>query len=225
MSHPQKMKQQAIVLRKKGFSIIQIAKKYNLAKSTVSLWVSSIPLPRNITLQLKNRELKGREKGWAVMKARRKLAQIEYEKEAKKLLRTIRPLKNKKLLQLLCAIVFWCEGSKRNVTDVRFTNSDPALIRLFLYAFRSAFSVDESKFRALIHIHEYHFVLKQTLFWSKITGIPLTQFTKAYIKPHTAIRKRDNYPGCISLRYGDARIAKRLNALYCAIAQEMLKGA
>lgn len=85
---------------------------------------------------------------------------------------------------------------------------------IFVNLLREAFDADESKFRLLIHIHEYHNDLKQRKFWSKATGISLKQFTKSYVKPHTGKNKRKDYPGCASLRYYDYRIALELEAIY-----------
>jgi hypothetical protein len=94
--------------------------------------------------------------------------------------------------------------------SVSFINSDPEMIKYFLDVFRKAFKVDEKKFRALIHLHEYHDIDKQTDFWSKITRIPKEQFTKPYRKENGGKRKRENYQGCVSIRYNDRKIAKEL---------------
>lgn len=212
-------------MRKKGFSIPQISKQLDIAKSTTSLWVSKIPLPQNILDQIKERELTGREKGIEVMRARRYLALLQFQTEAAKFIRKMKLLKNKKLLKLITAIIFWCEGSKRRLSQVQFTNSDPKLVQVFLFALRNAFFIEESKFRALIHLHEYHNKKKQHHFWSTMTGIPLNQFIKPYIKPHTGIRKRDDYQGCISIRYSNAKIAKELDALYHSLAEQVFEGA
>lgn len=129
---------------------------------------------------------------------------------------------NKAFWRLTAALLFWCEGSKRYLNDLRFTNSDPNLICMFLFALRKGFAVDEKRFRILPHLHEYHVEKAQQEFWSNITKIPLDQFTKTYWKPHTAARKRDGYQGCISLRYNDATIAKTLDILYHTFATKYL---
>ncbi|MEK7172345.1 MAG: helix-turn-helix domain-containing protein [Patescibacteria group bacterium] len=218
------LKQKAISMRKEGWSIPQISKKLGIAKSTASLWVSKIPLPQNILDQIKDKELIGREKGLAVMKARRYLAQLQIQDGADKFIKKLKLLNKKNILKLLVAVLFWCEGSKRT-SEVRFTNSDPKLVRVFLYTIRKAFNINELKFRALVHLHEYHNKKRQHHFWSTVTGIPLNQFTKPYLKPHTGKRKRDNYQGCISIRYADANIAKELKALYYSLAEQIFEGA
>ena len=63
---------------------------------------------------------------------------------------------------------------------------------------------------ARLHLHEYHDPKKQHLFWSKALGIPLDRFQKFYLKPHTGKVVRENYPGCVSIRYYDSIVARKI---------------
>lgn len=116
--------------------------------------------------------------------------------------------------RIICAVMFWCEGEKSTSSGLRFMNSDPTMMRLFITLLRKGFTIDESKFRALLQLHDYHEELRQIQFWSEITDIPPVQFHKSYIKPHTSKNTREGYPGCMSLRYGDANLAKLLKMIY-----------
>ena len=109
--------------------------------------------------------------------------------------------------------MWWCEGNK-NSSFLRFTSSDVTLIKNYLSLLREGFTLDESKFRVLVHLHAYHNNDIQKKFWSKITRIPLSQFNKSFQKVNTGKRTRKDYPGCIALTYYDVRIAKELEALY-----------
>lgn len=220
MAHPIKIKQEAVRLRKEGLSIPAIAKKLSIAKSTTSLWVRSIPLSEEIRSQLSENSMKANEKGREVMRIRRLLDRQKDEKEANNILALLQGGIDKNFWRLCAAILFWCEGSKRNLSAVGFINSDPQMIRIFLMAFRIAFVLEEKKFRIVIHLHNYHDEKKQKTFWSEVTQIPEEQFSKSYIKPNTQIRKRDGYPGCVSIKYFDARLAKKLDALYHAFAMK-----
>jgi hypothetical protein len=114
--------------------------------------------------------------------------------------------------RLLCAMIYWCEGAKRD-TSIKFTNSDPALVSLFVGLLREIFELDESKFRVIVHIHEYHLDDEQKKFWSNVTKIPLTQFFRSYQKPHTGISKKENYQGCICVNYFDSNVSRHLLSL------------
>ena len=122
-------------------------------------------------------------------------------------------------MKLLCAIFLWCEGQTDITNGVRFVNSDPAMIKVFLRLLREAFELNESKFRALIHLHDYHDPDTQLMFWSKITKIKPSQFHKPYKKPHTGRNKRLGYQGCISIRYQDRSLGKLLQEVYTEFAE------
>lgn len=127
------------------------------------------------------------------------------------------PMTSRDMAKTICAILFWAEGNK-NFSHIRFTNSDPIMVVTFLKYFRHAYDIDEAKLRACIHLHEYHDTIKTHAYWSEITGIPLRKFRKAYLKPHTGIRKKAHYEGCITIYYFNSSIAHELEALYNAVS-------
>ena len=117
--------------------------------------------------------------------------------------------------------MYWCEGGKDVRAGLQFINSDPILIATFLKYFREAFNLDEAKFRALIHLHDYHDPRKQLAYWSEITQIPEAQYHKPYIKPHSGVQKRPNYPGCVSVRYLDSTLGKTMQMIYSELGQKI----
>ena len=219
MSYSNTIKEQAASLRRKGHSLIQIGRELNIAKSTISLWVRNIILPKEAQINLNQRSIKGRTKALEILSAKRNFVKLQYYQEAEKIIKNVVHSKDKNFWRLITSVIFWCEGSKRRLSSLYFTNSDPQLISLFIHGLRNSFPIEEKRFRAMLHIHEYHNEKKQMQFWSKVTGIPLSQFHKSYLKPHTGIRARENYQGCLSLRYYDARIARQLDALYHVLAE------
>jgi len=119
--------------------------------------------------------------------------------------------KNEYNLKLFCALLYWCEGSKGS-NDVRFTNSDPLLIKTFINVFRKSFIIDENKFRILMHLHGYHDENTQKKFWSNITKI--YNFQKTYHKLNSKKRIKEGYQGCITIKYYDVKVLKELKAIY-----------
>jgi len=212
MAYPIELKNQAIFLRKKGFSLKEIAEKFNIAKSTASVWLQNINLGSKAQERLKKRRILGQYKSRFIKKTQRENLIKAYHLKAYKELSKIHF--NKSTYKLLCSFLYWCEGAKLNSSHIRFINSDPNMIKAFLKLLRKSFELDEKKFRALIHLHDYHNEKKQKKFWVKITGIPPRQFNKSYHKPNTKKRIRDNYPGCLAIYYYDHKIAKELAALY-----------
>lgn len=97
------------------------------------------------------------------------------------------------------------------------------MINVFITLLRQSYSLDESKFRALIHIHQYHNENQLKTYWSTLTNIPISQFSKSYQKPNTGKRKRNNYSGSLRIRYYDHKIAKDLSAIYNMFSRQIIK--
>ena len=102
------------------------------------------------------------------------------------------------------AIAYWCEGAKskpyRIDEQVRFMNSDPVLIRLFL-AFLDRAGVSRQRLRYSVHIHESADVEAATRYWASVTGAASEQFIRPVIKHHTPRTSRSfrnaGYHGCL----------------------------
>ncbi|MBU1993021.1 hypothetical protein KKG51_04975 [Patescibacteria group bacterium] len=202
----QKLK--AIVLREKGYSLNEIIKKIGVAKSSVSVWVRNVPLSEKARSRLLTRIKLGQ---IIVAELKRKKTQQILDNHKAD---ALRQLKNRKLdivlIRTICSLIYWCEGTKNHYQGVTFTNSDPGLVKTFLFLLRTGFKIDEDKFRPCIHLHRYHNPHKQLNFWSKVTKISKSQFIKPYLKTNTGKRIKKDYPGCISIKYHSTDVARQL---------------
>jgi hypothetical protein len=98
------------------------------------------------------------------------------------------------------AVAYWSEGDKRG-KDVRFSNSDAELVRLFLSWASRYLELSPERFLVLLHLHTGQDELERQRFWSRETGLPLEQFRKSYIKPEgTGHRKNKLYNGTAQIR-------------------------
>ena len=221
MGYPIKMKIAAESLRRQGKTVNEIADELSISKGTAFLWTRNIVLGARAATRISRLRDEARKKGHDTMATKRSAVWEEDCRWAKREIGDTMNPKSKADWRLLAAILYWCEGEKGNGSMIAFTNSDPSMVALFIKALRNGFNLGMQKFRALLHIHEYHDRDSQRAYWSEITGIPENQFYKEYIKPHTGKRKHENYPGCISIRYYDSRIARKLKALYHTLAKDM----
>lgn len=219
MAYPLEIKLLAKTLRRRGYSVKEISRKLKITQSTSSLWVRNEKVSPKGKSRLRQRRIFGQYMASQTWKKKRKLEQKENKKFAGKLIHKI-DFRSKAIKQLLCAILYWCEGSKTGGT-LKFSNSDPNMIHAFLKLLRAGFEIDESKLRMILHLHEYHDKHKQTEFWSGITSIPTNQFYPPYVKPHTGKRKKEGYPGCAVIHYGNVKILRRLKSLYNAFQQKI----
>lgn len=211
--YPIELKTKAITLRKQGYSLKEISKTLNIAKSTASAWLSDILLSKQTQEKLAQKKILGQYKAVLIKKKASTDKKIKLEKEAKIMLQSISF--SKEIAKLCCALVWWCEGNK-STSVLRFTSSDITLVQNFLFLLRSAYEINETKFRALVHLHSYHNDLVQKEYWSKITKIPIKQFYRSFHKPNTGKRIHANYSGCLAISYYDSKIAKDLQAVYNA---------
>lgn len=210
-------------LRKKGYSFLEISKKLGISKSTAYSWLHNIKLSEFAQKRITKLGNDGRRKGVMSNKARRDSEEYEISNKVK--LHFEKFDISKFDGKIACALLYWCEGSKnKSNSAVSFTNSDPEVIQYFLSVFRRSFNIDEKKFRGLIHLHEYHDAKKQLRYWSGITGIPASQFNKPFLKKHTGINKKENYPGCLNVKYYDSKIYKEIIFILKHLAKMQLRG-
>ena len=174
----------------------------------MSLWLRDIEL----TQEQKERILIGRKKSqYEAAKAKQQkrinstnLIIGESKKEVDKL------MSNPLFLSGL--MLYWAEGDKaENWENVKFSNSDPHMIKVIMRWFREICKVPEEKFRVCLHIHSLHCRNDVEKYWSKIVGIPLSQFYKTQIKV-TSLGQRKNklYNGTCAVTVCNKNLFRRI---------------
>lgn len=151
-----------ISLRKKGRSINEIIELCNVSQGTVSFYIRGIailPKYQQRWLDRRNASKIISERSWkqAELNAARFLGNLT-EKE----------------LALLGIALYWAEGSKK---DFGLSNTDPDLIKSFLYILRNVFRIPDSKIKVSIRIYEDLDRKACLRHWSKVTGIKLGKDT------------------------------------------------
>lgn len=190
-----KLKKEAIKLRKKGLSYREIGKELDIAKSTVRLWCINVPLGPKDRERLYTRQVLLLARGPNSQKERRKreIAKIIEEAEKEILL----PL-SFETYRFLGAALYWSEGSKTNHFAV--TNSDPHFILFMVKWFSQIFKVSTKDLKAKLNIYPQQNEQEIKQFWSQLTGVPLENFGKSFVKPPNKGYKKNN------LYYGTIRI-------------------
>ncbi|MCX6727218.1 MAG: hypothetical protein NTX11_00165 [Candidatus Saccharibacteria bacterium] len=209
-------------LRRQGFLFSEIASKLGLSKSTIHDWVSKIELTKKEQTRVNEHYLQIQKTKVELMSAANRKIRLDKEaitsQKAEKIVYKLHL--NKEELQLVCALLFWCEGNKDISSGLKFTNSDPIMIEVLMSCLRKSFDLDESKFRALVHLHDYHDPDTQLRYWSDVTKIPLSQFHKYYLKKNTGKNKHPGYPGCVNVRYNDKQLGLLLQMLYTSFGNK-----
>ena len=189
-----KEKEKAIELRKRGNSYSEILREVPVAKSTLSLWLRSVGLSKRQKQRLTGKKLAAALRGAKVRKEQRLLITKEIKDRARS---KIRKLSNRELW-LIGVALYWAEGSKQkenNISQkVKFSNSDPAMIKVFLKWLQDICKISNSNINFRIALHE---TAKNKLkevqkYWSNITGFPINNFQKIDWKKHRINTKRKN---------------------------------
>ena len=119
-------------------------------------------------------------------------------------------------LWLAGLMLYWAEGNKSGFVGI--TNSDPKLIKLMMVWFRKVCCISDSKFRTQLHLHSGQNENQIKKFWSKITGIPINQSHKSYIKKEgSGHRKNKLYNGTIRVSVSDSNLLHRIQGWTDAI--------
>lgn len=206
-----KEKKEAIKLRQEGLSLKEISDKINVAKSSVSLWVKDLELSSKAKKIIASKLTEGQKRA---VEAHREITRQKEVFAKSYALNLVSKIKiNKDLAQLVCALLYACEGSKGPKSTLSFTNSDPKMIAVFLKMLRAGFDIDERKFHLCVHLHDYHNEEKQLNFWSKTARIPRERFMRPYRKPHTGVNRKEGYQGCVCINYYDNSLRRKLLAI------------
>ncbi|MBI4227519.1 MAG: hypothetical protein HY600_04495 [Candidatus Omnitrophica bacterium] len=110
-------------------------------------------------------------------------------------------------LKVAGIMLYWAEGAQ-TVSGVDFTNSNPVMIQLFLRFLRQVCGVAEPRLRVYLYHHGNPDVVEASKrFWSRLTDIPLAQFSRPYIRRGNVHRSGRIMPhGLAHIRYCDKRL-------------------
>jgi transposase-like protein len=187
--------------RGEGASIKEIARRVGVSVSSVSVWVRDIELTpgqraalvaRNVAY---NRQMSGTRKQAAVRRAER----MAFQQHGRVRIRASDPL------YVAGCMLFWAEGGKHRNT-VRFTNSDPEMIRLFARFLSSCFQLETEAMRLTCNLFADHVERKEEIerYWLEAAGLPSTCLCKSTVNVYSKYsqKKRQN-----KLPYGTCRIS------------------
>ena len=191
-------RKKAIYLRHAGWSYNVIAGRLGVSKSTLSNWLKDTPYTPNDETR---RKIKAGPAKSAEIRHAAKVAAIAeaYDSSAREI-----GMLSKRDLMLLGIGLYIGEGTKM-YEMVRVINANPDVIKLAVRWFGEICHVPISNLIMRIHIYPDCDEKTTLRYWSKISGIPLTQFQKTQIDRRTGkkTKKRGTLP------YGTAHLSVR----------------
>jgi hypothetical protein len=175
-------KSEAIRMRKEGASYSQIKEKIKVSKSSLSLWLHDMPLPEKRLRELRDWSAIRIERFQDTMRHKRESRWKEVRKHAAKDIGKL----NKRELLIAGLFLYWGEGGKTMKASVSVSNTDPAMLCFFIY-WLQALGVSKNRLRVHVHLYADMDIKKELRYWSKVLDLPLTAFTKPYIKTSNRI--------------------------------------
>jgi hypothetical protein len=170
-------KQKAIIMRKEGMSYSQIKEKLNVSKSTLSVWLYDMPLSDKRIKELQADSPIRIEKYRNTMRAKR---EERLQDVYKKVSKDIGKLSARDLF-LSGLFLYWGEGTKMQNSSVILTNTNPAMLKLFIRWLR-LLGIERASLKVRLHLYSDMNIGQSIAFWSKELKIPVSQFRKSYIK-------------------------------------------
>lgn len=83
--------------------------------------------------------------------------------------------------KLIGAALYWAEGDKTK--NFAVANSDPLMIKFLVQWMYKALGVPAQRIKAHLNIYSQQNESEIKLFWSDLTGIPIENFGKSFVKP------------------------------------------
>jgi hypothetical protein len=147
--------------------------------------------------------------GVAIHSARRREERIAYQEEGRLVARSGEPL------HIAGCMLYWAEGSKdRN--QLRFSNSDPEMVRFFVTFLKGYFGLDDADIRIKCHLFADHADRQKEIerFWLSVAGVPESCLYKSIVNvySHYSQRKR-----CNRLPYGTCHVVVSRTAVVQSI--------
>ncbi|MEI8232553.1 MAG: hypothetical protein WCG44_02300 [bacterium] len=165
-------------LRARGYTYREICSYLNekIPKSTLNGWIRDIPTPP--WYQEKISKL-----SQTNIKRIHELAAVKNKSILEQRLREIRSrnvslinIVDRPVAKLILSTLYWCEGNKYPSSKyLKFGNSDPKMISLFITLLRLCYELDESKFRMTVQCRADQDQTMLSKYWKEITGIPSSQ--------------------------------------------------
>ena len=114
-------------------------------------------------------------------------------------------------LKVAGIMLYWAEGTLKGNT-VDFVNSNPDMVKVFLKFLRQICGIDEKRLKLYLYAYSICNLKQIKNYWRQITGIPLTQFTKPYIRLKTAGLSGRKLPyGVVHVRYNDKKLLETID--------------
>lgn len=214
MSWALDVKHKSQQMRRDGASFGEITKALGIPKSTLFEWVKEIEKPNTLYHTDRN--------AW-LMAIRQKATESIKNKRQNEINQIVREVQNEvsqwafftdiNVQKSLLSILYWAEGQKlpERGAPVKFTNTDPRLVLLFVTLLKRCYGIDNSKLKIGLYLHWYHKTPEVVEYWKKLLGVEAYQFRKIFRKKRSKTKRfRKNFMGICFVTYQSVNLRQRI---------------
>ena len=211
-------------MRKRGMSIRDIEKRLGITKSTLHYWFRDINISEHHSQRLKKRA------DTALFKARVEAVKWHNAQKAARLqmasdeaLATLAhiDMTSDAILELSLALLYLGEGMKKSGVTA-MGNSDPLILKFFVAMLRRLYEVPIHDMKCEIHLRADQDPKKIKRYWSRMLGIPASNFGKPSIDMRTAGRATyPHYKGVCIVRCSRVAIQRKLVYIATTFCNQM----
>lgn len=170
--------EQALQLRKRGFTYAEIAKITDVSKSTIFQWFSGEVWSQLIKDKNTQRAFKENSKRISLLNKARGNQHKKMYAEAERSAETEYKHFKKDALFVAGLMIYACNGDNTHTNPIRLTSHKIANHRIFIRFANEYMGVSRENVRFWLILYPEMLPEKCSRHWSKIIGIPLSQFHK-----------------------------------------------
>lgn len=198
------LREEAKKLRRRGKTYPEIMEilDIKLPKSTMAEWCRGTSLPdwywKKINRINKSNLEKAQRAAWLVNKEKTGKLVRELENRNKKI---VKKLKDKDTLKMILAMLFLGEGSKwKTHHGLMLGSSDPTIMFLYTKLLELCYGIKKESLKCRISYRADQNINVLERYWSRLLGIPLSNFYKTIPDPRTVgkpTKKKDYMGVCV----------------------------
>lgn len=218
----------ALRLRRRGKSYTEISRQLGVPKSTLSKWLKPLRYSQAVRQRLSrisSRKFSENISTWNRKRAERYA--VEREGRVAHAADEVSSLSRDRLFWFGLAL-YWAEGSKKDRFTVRFTNSDPRLVKSWLRFLTEFCGVSRDTIRLTVHLHPNVSDRRAKRFWSEELALPLTQFRRSLRKLSLSSQRKKPYNtlpyGTCHIYVGSSLLKQKLEGWMRGVERQIEKG-
>ncbi len=182
-------KNKALRLRLQGRSYNEVTRLLGVPKSTLSDWFTGLQLPESARDRIAKRVCEGSVRALIKRNVNQtRLAESRAKQTRKSSKKRVGKVSENELFFIGTAL-YWAEGYKKPILkngkiktshSVCLSNSDPALVKVYMRFLREVCRVPEERISAEVRIYQHQNEAYLLNFWGGVTGLPFSKFKKFY---------------------------------------------